>query len=210
MELLRISDSKLKVMLSREDLKSFDLRAEDLDYSNTETKRMFWDILSRAKHTLGFDTDGARVLVQLYPSRSGECEMFITKLGAVCRSCAEGGGADDPPLRPLLHYKPSHHSPHKAGAPGAFGFERMEWMLTVCRRLCGIGYSGESEAYIGDNGKYYLFLNGLDPSGFIPLDEYTFIVEYGSSENVESLRGFLGEHGRVICRENAVERLGVL
>ena len=60
------------------------------------------------------------------------------------------------------------------------------------------------------DGKYYLFLDGLDPSGFIPLDEYSFIVEYGSSENVESLRGFLSEHGRAICQENAVERLGIL
>ncbi len=210
MELLRISDSKLKVMLSREDLASFELRAEDLDYTNTETKRMFWDILNRAKRTLGFDTDGARVLVQLYPSRAGECEMFITRLGAVCRSCGEGNEADELPIKPLLHYKPSHHPAHGKGKPGAFGFEEMEWMIIVCRRLCGIGYSGESEAYIGDNGKYYLFLDGLDPTGYIPLDEYSFIVEYGSSENVEALRGFLGEHGKAICPKNAVEQLGGL
>ncbi len=210
MELLQISDSKLKVMLSGEDLASFDLRAEDLDYSNTETKRMFWDILNRAKQTIGFNTDGARVLVQLYPSRSGECEIFITKLGSICRTCGESVGTDEIPLQPLLHYKPLHHSPHGKGKTGAFGFEQMEWMILVCRRLCGIGYSGESEAYIGDNGRYYLFLDGLDPDGYIPLDEYSFIVEYGSSENVEALRGFLGEHGRAICEENAVERLGIL
>ena len=86
----------------------------------------------------------------------------------------------------------------------------MEWLITVCHRLQGIGYAGQSEAYIGDDGRYYLFLEGLDPTGYLPLDEYSFIVEYGSPENVEALRGFLGEHGKPICAEEAVERLGVL
>ena len=207
MELLRISDSKLKVMMNRQDLADFQLRAEELDYSNTETKRMFWDILNQAKHTLGFVTDGARVLVQLFPSRDGGCEMFITKIGEICHSCQQGeeGGS---PLLPLLHYKPSHHS--SGGRPGVFGFDTLEWMISVCHRLCGIGYAGESEAYIGDNGRYYLFLEGLDPTGYLPLDEYSFIVEYGSAENVEAVRGFLGEHGKVICKKRAVEQLGLL
>ena len=76
-----ISDCKLKVMLGEDDLKQFEIKAEQLDYSNTETKRMFWDILNRAKHQTGFDTDGQRVLVPLYPSKQGGCEMFVTKIG---------------------------------------------------------------------------------------------------------------------------------
>ena len=48
MEIIMISDSKIKVMLNADDLKGFDLDTSSLDYSNTETKRMFWDILSRA------------------------------------------------------------------------------------------------------------------------------------------------------------------
>ena len=82
-----ISDNKLKVMLCQEDLKHFELKAEELDYSNTETKRMFWDVLSQAKHQTGFDTDGQRVLVQLYPSKEGGCEMFVTKIGLLSSSC---------------------------------------------------------------------------------------------------------------------------
>ena len=63
MEIIMISESKLKVMLTSEDLQAFELEAEDLDYGNTETKRMFWDVLGRAKNSVGFDTDGQRVLV---------------------------------------------------------------------------------------------------------------------------------------------------
>ena len=208
MELLRVNECKLKVALTKEDLADFDLRAEELDYGNTDTKRMLWEILSRAKHAVGFDTDGARVLVQLFPCRSGGCEMYITRLGTP--DDGTGNPREGAVTATSLHYKPSHHPPTGTGRPGAFGFDRMDRLITVCHRLRGIGYAGESEAYIGDDGRYYLFLEGLDPTGYLSLDEYTFIVEYGSAESVEALRGFLSEHGRAVCARGAVDRLGIL
>ena len=83
----------------------------------------------------------------------------------------------------------------------------MDWLLTVCRRLFDIGYGGESAAYAGDNHSYYLLLDGMDTTGYLPLDEFSFIGEYGSHENAEVLRQYLGEHARPICREDAVEVL---
>ena len=209
MEIIMISECKLKLMLAREDLAEFELDAEQLDYSKTETKRMFWDILNRLKRKVGFQTDGHRVLVQLFPSRDGGCEMFITKFADARRDGGENE-TQAPSERevPLLHYKPSHRE--TGGKPGAFSFDNLEWMLTVCRRLLGIGYAGESSAYIGDESRYFLFLEGLDPTGYLPLDEYSFIAEYGQVENVEALRDFLCEHGRILCRGDAVDVLGLL
>ena len=206
MELILINESKLKVMLTKTDLSDFEIEAEELDYGNTETKRMFWDILSRAKHAVGFDTDGSRVLVQLYPSREGGCEMFITKIGALCSAC--DGVSDDCPSGTLSCK--SVRSSGAKGRPLAFSFDCLEWLLTVCRRLRGIGYEGDSAAYIGDDKRYYLFLEGLDSTGYLPLDEYSFIGEYGAAESPEALEQFLGEHGRALCADEAVERLGVL
>ena len=121
MEIIQISESKLKLTLAREDLAEFDLDAEDLDYSKTDTKRMFWDILSRVKRNVGFETDGYRVLVQLFPSRDGGCEMFITKFADLC--CHPNGGDTQEWTEneaPLLHYKPTHRSGGGKGKPGAF------------------------------------------------------------------------------------------
>ena len=83
MEFIIISEDKIKVTLTAEDLEEFELDSSTLDYANTETKRMFWDVLSRAKHRTGFDTDGQKVLVQLYPSKQGGCEIFVTKIGSM-------------------------------------------------------------------------------------------------------------------------------
>ena len=206
MEILMISESKLKVMLTSEDLGQFSLSAKDLDYNNTETKRMFWDVLGRAKQSVGFDTDGHRVLVQLYPSRDGGCEMFITRLGEVCRTACEGEGDGDT-ISVISQEKPQKVR-QKKNAPmpnvTAFGFDTMERMLTVCRRLVCMEYKGESEAYLGDDRRCYLFLSDIDTSAYLPLDEYSFIGEYGTQENVSALRHFVGEHARTICREDAV------
>lgn len=207
-----ISDSKLKIMLTSDDLKQFEINADELDYSNTETKRMFWDLLSQAKHDTGFDTDGQRVLVQLYPSKEGGCEMFVTKIGIMCS--AEGGREgkyiSSDSERTALRTKSAKRYAPSNERYSAFGFDRIEWMIGVCRRLADIGYIGESSAYVADNGRAYLFLYDVDAAGFMPLDEFSFIVEYGTPENIDSLRLFIGEHGRAICESNAVSLLGRL
>lgn len=207
MEFILISDSKLKIMLTKSDLDEFDIRADQLDYSNTETKRMFWDILGRAKKSVGFNCDGIRVLVQLYASRDGGCEMFVSKL---CSAYEYDETADGEENEPKLHYKPLHKRSADYSKRGAFGFDSLEWLITVCRRLIDIGYTGDSLAYIGDDRRFYLFLDGLDATGYLQLDEYSFINEYGTQENTEAIFGFLSEHGKPICESDAVERLSVL
>ena len=150
MEFILINENKIKVMLTEQDLKEFEIDAEDLDYSNTDTKRMFWDILSRAKHSTGFDTDGHKVLVQLYPSRHGGCELFVTKIGELCP--AEDGC--------MLSSKPSETQTDKRSAKSrskaqiekqdssAFIFESLSDLLCVCRRLDALGY----EVILGELG----------------------------------------------------------
>lgn len=206
MEIILISETKLKVMLTSEDLQAFELETEDLDYGNTETKRMFWDILGRAKHSVGFDTDGQRVLVQLYPSRTGGCEMFITKLGALTRSKK----SDATDLHTVIKASKDSPSAERSVRLGAFGFESISRMLSVCRRLASIGYHGNSEAYFGDDRRAYLFLSIPEATRYLPLDEYSFIAEYGTHENPDTLRAFLCEHARPICRDAAVEQLSKL
>ena len=205
MEFILINDMKLKIMLTKNDLEEFDVRADELDYSNTETKRMFWDIIERAKKNVGFCCDGTRVLVQLYASRDGGCEMFVSKLGSIYEALDD---IDEAEAR--FHYKPFHKRDGDLTRRGVFSFDNLEWLITVCRRLFEIGYSGESSVYMGDDRRFYLFLDGLDATGYLPLDEYSFIAEYGSPENHDAAVGLLCEHGRSICAERAVEILSAL
>ena len=201
MELLMINESKLKIMMTKEDLAEFDLCADELDYCNTETKRMLWDLLNRAKHTLGFDTDGYRVLVQLYPSRTGSCELFVTKVSSIFCDEEDEDLFPEPPLP---------DDGKKVTCAYAFGFEKLEDMLAACHRLRETGYCRSSRAYIGDNRRYYLFLESVSQSAVSFPNPYAFVLEYGTAENHEATAELLCEHGNVICTDNAVEQLGIL
>ncbi len=199
MEMLLISDQKLKITLTPSDMDEFCPDGDALDYADEETRALFRRLLRRAKEEVGFDTDGHRVLLQVFPSRRGGCEIFVTKMGPLPAADSE---------EPLLHYKPSCRS--DGCRSGAFFFETLEPLLSVCRRLSHIGYGGESSVFLCDDRRYYLFLDHMDTSEFSPVDEFTFISEYGSVDDHRTARLFVGEHGRPICRQDAVEILGKL
>lgn len=207
MEFILIDENKIKVMLSEEDLKEFEISTEELDYSNTDTKRMFWDILSRAKHLTGFDTDGQRILVQLYPSREGGCEMFVTKIGEGISPDMEENEGVEHTSKPKPRRRPTQKRSGANAYSAVFSFSSIFDMISVCRSLSSIEYSGKSAAYIDEGRRFYLFLADVDISGYIPADRYSFIFEFGVPESRESAYNYLLEHGKVICGENAVNIL---
>ena len=81
MELIVISESKLKIMLEKEDMKRYGLFGSELNYDDPPTRKKLLSILDKAKEECGFDTGSEKLLVQLYPSKDGGSEMFVTKLG---------------------------------------------------------------------------------------------------------------------------------
>ncbi len=204
-----ISDNKLKVMLCQEDLKQFELKADQLDYSNTDTKRMFWDVLSKAKHQTGFDTDGQRVLVQLYPSKEGGCEMFVTKIGLLSTADTQKYANQDKNNNHLF-LTSGPQKKNNNSTLNLFSFDKTEDLLNVCRRLEALGYIGESSAYSAPNGQKYLLLSDVDFDDYTPPDEFSFILEYAKLEKKENFNYYLAEHGKAICDFDAVSVLSRL
>ena len=206
MEYILINESKMKVMLEESDLADMDISACELDYANPEAKELFGNILGYAKDEFGFDTSGHRVLLQLYPSKDGGCEIFITRLGKLEESdSAKSRSAEEKERKPLK----------KSKRRRAFRFERLSDLVNVCKRLRESGLSPQSEAFTDINGEWFLFLSYKDDEysqvlDMIPVNELSFIYEYGSSEDAKALALYLGEYGKAICSSNAVETLSRL
>lgn len=81
MELIVISQSKLKIMLTAPDMQYYELQGNHINCVDENTRRAFRHIFDDARLQVGFDTAGERLFVQLYASRDGGCEIFVTKLG---------------------------------------------------------------------------------------------------------------------------------
>lgn len=190
MEIIQISEGKLKVMLTKADLEEFDLDAQTLDYADSETKELFSALLAHIKETVGFRTDGYRVLVRFFPSRDGGCELFLSRIPDF--------------------YVGEEELEEEQTRPQVFVFERIEDLLTVCRRLRAIGYPHASSAYISDAHRFYLFVDRPAHEKSAGISPYAFLGEYGKAESPDCLLSFLFEHGRVLCEQNAVEQLGIL
>lgn len=211
MELILISSSKLKIMLSDEDMEKYNLDAETADYDNTATRRAFWSILDDAKNQTGFNAAGDRVFIQLYPSKGGGCEMFVTKMGLLCSAIGEDGKTmalfpGSKTMKSLIE-KCADSDRERVGA---YTFDNLSAMLSVCRQLLSRKWRGKSEAYRGHNEKYYLILREKTTNTNTPLDRFSFISEYGKPEKPDTLRLYIREHATCICHDRAVQVLGIL
>ncbi len=177
MELILISNSKLKIMLSAEDMKKYNIECD----GETALRRGFKPVLDMARRDCGFDTEGGRLLVQVFPSRGGGCEMFITRVAL------ESGKAKDRDASVCI-------------------FDSIGTMSRLCRILRERGYGKESAAYEVSAGAYALILPEFDRSEALPLGA-AVISEFGNRRDCENIEGYIKEHALAIFSENAVARL---
>lgn len=216
MDLIRINDYKLKIMLTPSDMACYDLDAETLDYGQEDTRHALRNILDEAKNRTGFDASGDKIYIQLYPSRGGGCELFVTKLELLCAAdhAAEQPSrptAIPPVLSPRAHTV--RQSEAERGRSIAFAFDALNDLLCVCRRLQQRSFHGSSSAYHGEQGQYYLLLSGGSGSKHYALfdrDTLAFIHEYGTQQDAHAIRLYIKEHASPICELHAVQRLADL
>ena len=203
MELIRISDSKLKIMLTPMDMRQFELSNDNFYDDSEKMHRSFRLLLDEVKRQSGFEADDHRISVQYFPSREGGCEMFISNLAREREKspCA---------LTPVSGMQPAPRTRGSFCRSFAYRFEELDELLSVCRRLLAMDYINESSAWRDDAGRYYLFLSTFADSPFATPEELYFVVEYGTIENASHLRLYLAEHGTVLCPEDAIGTLGAI
>ena len=186
MEYIMINDTELKIILEAEDLKEWELSADELDYGDPAARQMLEDIIGCAKRDLGMEYGERRTLLRLFPSLDGGCEIFVTLLpsGAVPE--------EDDSDRAL-----------------AYRFERLSHLISVCRRLMSEGFEGGSGVWYDAADRWFLILKPLEKQG-VPSDRLDFLSEYGEEESSRSLTLYLSEYATPICRDGAVALLGAL
>ena len=191
MEWIRISANKLKIMLSAEDARRYELNCEHVDCADVVTRAVFREILTDVRRETGFDATEDKVYIQMYPSKEGGCELFVTKIGLLISEEQAG---------PKTGARQRSYAPKSQKR--AFVFEDLAPLLLLCRRLRSGKDTFASEAWRDDGGAWWLLLTG---EGDLP-----FAREYGRETKADAARLFLCEHGKTVCEKRAVETLGRL
>lgn len=196
MEVLKISDSKLKIMLTRQDMQRYRLNSDNIDYNDSRTKHSFWQILDAVKESHGFDTSGDKVLIQYYPSKDGGCELFVTKLG-ILPAASERTIAKSNRITMLEERRT------------VYRFEDFETMLIGARLIknsSGIKYS---DAFLGESGEYYLEIFERGAAYAAGLCEFSRLLEF-SVAVPPSKYPYITEHCEKLTDGTAVELLSEL
>ena len=196
MELIRISDSKLKIMLNAEDMARYAITSDIMNYENTETRRAVWQILDEAKQKTGFDAAADRVLIQVYPSREGGCEMYVTKV-----PCA----LPHPPDGKVEHAK-------RESKRALYAFSCLAHFLAACRQLSHCIEGRESAAYLAEDGIYYLLIDEVQTDSIAGLPTvYNPAEEFGERQkNVKARLAYIQEHAKCLAEADALSRFAAL
>ena len=233
MELILISNTKLKIMLDESDMKKYHIGNES-DCADSGTRRAIRSLLDRARDQIGFNTEGEEIFVQLYTSKRGGCELFVTKsqtseaptpIEERLKSPVASKESADAQKRRAPRLPEKKHPELPASAPPdvspeekalarehkcsriAFSFTAASDLFAVCKALHRSDVIPQSRAFADDEGNYYLLLLGTGMSAYSRLDKLTFILEYGKRENPDCLSSYINEHGKIICEEKAIETL---
>ena len=230
MELILISNTKLKIMLDESDMRKYHIENE-CDCAEGSTRRAIRSLLECARDQIGFNTDGEEIFVQLYTSKQGGCELFVTKCNTdrdrqdelkstISDESAKGSKRKKQASLPeqLSETREKNNLPEKlpvrlpqSRREGftrlAYSFPDLSSLLTVCKILSLAEIYPESRAFSDGEGNFYLLLMGEGLKAFSRLDRLTFIVEYGKRENPDCLISYIAEHGKIICDNGAIETL---
>ena len=203
MELIRINDRKLKIMLTATDMLHFEMNADRLGEDSEQMRRSFRLLMREVRRKIAFDLDDRRVSVQYFPSREGGCEMFVSSLPQ---------NEDKKRSLAAVPAAPLPVKPQKAQSfrrESAYRMKEIGDLLRACERLRASRFCGESRAYRDRRGGYFLLVGFVSASPVRFPEEISFLSEYGELCNLTQIRIYIREHASLIS-ERAVEELASL
>ena len=179
MEFLLIGDIKLKVTLTPEDCREYQIDTSESDFSTAEMRAVVRDVLERARIECGFSAEGERILAQLYPMPDGSCELLVTKLK---RRFANERNA----------YPDAEGLGSLESRRGAYRFPDLATLRAAAHALLRDGR--EYDAYMSETGECYISVSECNTDGISDIEA---IIEYG--DRIDSIPPYIfSERGRRI------------
>lgn len=185
MKFLNISDTKLKVTLSASECLEYGIDASTEDNATPSVRAALREILALAEVECGFSVAGEKILVQLCPLPSGECELLVTKLTALSR-----------------RYKDAISS---SEGVSVLENSRATYRFDTAENLCSAIRSATrsdtiADLYRDDLGRYYLCLDETVTDG---ISEFEVFIEFGDRLSALPL-AVLSEYGQRIAKDTTL------
>lgn len=184
MEIVKISDKSIKFCLTPDEVKEYELY-EGCELDTSEMKKIFTRLLSQAKKEVGFKYAKENIVAEIFSSRDGGCEIFV--------SCLFGE-------EKMYRDKREESLPPKAKAQNQiFLFEDLENLACVLKEINDKGLSKSTSVYYDkEHKKYYLILEDVSKKGL----KFAFIGEFSKYIKPSFLQ-YIVEYCVPICDKSA-------
>ncbi|MBT2642080.1 MULTISPECIES: genetic competence negative regulator [unclassified Bacillus (in: firmicutes)] len=188
MRLERLTNNKIKIFLTIDDLSDRGLTKEDIWKDSLKWHQLFHDMLEEASEEFDLDIIGS-VAVEIFSLHAQGMVMIVTMI----EQDEDEEQFDDGIIEMQVTLEGSEDI--------LFEFENIEDVIQLAKRLLDAGIIGGSLHFMNDH--YYLLMNGILPD---EADKTVSIMaEYGVP-SILSIHRLL-EYGNEIMEERAVESL---
>lgn len=213
MKIEKISNTQIKVMLTKKDLADRNLKITEIAYGSEKTQELFREMMDEAIREFGFKAENVPLMIEAVPLGTDGIMLLVSKVDG--DAPAETGVNMLPKaLKERLFVKKHVEDLPEEISFGdcpvsIYSFENLDDVTSLCVHINGI-YDGMSTLY-KDKNIYYMAIasygvNDMSADGFDAL-----VSEFGTKHISNSVaRAYLDEHAEVIIANKAVDVLGNL
>lgn len=210
MKIERVSDTQLKLTLTKADLTERNIQLEDLIRPGEKTQQLFHDLMEQAMEEFDFVTENTPLMVEAVPVGLDGIMIIVTKV--------ENKDKNDNSLdlfsqaKELRRYKKKPLATEETVHSEqddilVYSFAQLDDVIDLSVRLED-KFHGTSSLYKNE-GQYFLVLQGNTYTTEETLDELEILLDEYGTKHVSSplAKYYLNEHGEVLIAEDAVYAL---
>ena len=200
MRIEKISSNKIRIFITKEDLREWNIDFNSVTGNTPAAQDMFWAFMEQAEREVNFFVDDSQLIVEAMSDSANGLFMLVTKI-------ADGEKRVKTERREQIRNK-EYRIRRKEKSPKAINF---------IYKFTDFGELVDATKQISPKflGKSKLYKFGVDFYLHIILDENEPIVaidatliEYGRRILYHAISdGFLSEHGKILIENSAVEAL---
>lgn len=212
MKIERVSDTQLKLTLTKSDLIERDIRLEDLIHPGEKTQKLFRDIMEQAMEECDFVTENTPLMVEAVPVGLDGIMIIVTKV----EDKEKGQSALNlfTQAKDNRRYKKKPLSEEETEIKEdddilVYSFVQLDDVIDLSIRLEHLFHGGS--ALYKQNNRYFLVLQGNTYTSDETIDDLEIILDEYGEKHVSSLlsKYYLAEHGECMISEKAIKSLAM-
>lgn len=196
MKIEKLTENKLKITLSIDDLEERNINLHAFMYNTKESQDLFWELLQTAEKECGFNVDDSMIYVEASTTGAGNFTLLVTKTNENA-PIVEKLSKSKKYTKPNIKLK-RKQVPLKAES-SIYIFESFDDICGFCN-ICDTEILHDNTLY-SMNEIYYLKID------YIP---YNMILDYATiAKNPVLLEAKLNEYGKIVIEKNALQTIEI-